>query len=96
VLTQKLILRSLWYCSRTCACINIRPFEKGAERSCGRLDAWSEEAVLRASHEQTRHAGGCDGTAALEAEDVGVLRRDPNAIVRERQRRAWLRYGVEG
>jgi hypothetical protein len=37
------------------------------------------------------------GPPSWEAEDLRVLRRDPNdAIVRERQRRAWLRYGEEG
>jgi hypothetical protein len=36
-----------------------------------------------------------DGRAELgEAEDVRVLRRDADAIVRGRG--AWLRYGVEG
>jgi hypothetical protein len=65
VLTQKLMLPSLWYCSRPRGCFNMRPFEEGAERSRGPLNAWSAEAVLRASHEQTRNAGGCDGAAEL-------------------------------
>jgi hypothetical protein len=55
---QKLSLHSLWYCSRPSACNKIRPFEEGAEHSRGPLDAWSAEAVLRASDEQTRHTGG--------------------------------------
>jgi hypothetical protein len=38
---------------------------------------------------------GCTYERGWEAEDVRVLRKDPNAIVREHQRRAWLRYGVE-
>jgi hypothetical protein len=75
--------------------MNNRPLEEGAERSRGPLDACCAEAVLRASYDQTRHAGDCDGTAKLETEAIRVLRRDPDVIVREHQRRVWLRYGVE-
>jgi hypothetical protein len=37
------------------------------------------------------------GPPSWKAEDDNMILRDPNdAMVRERQRRAWPRYGVEG